>query len=499
MGNDDQVFGQFILDAGLVSRSQLDSLRQSDVPLSRALIDSGVMGEDEVRRAAAHALGVPFITLDPHDVPIEALVLIPEPLSRARGLVAFAQSDDSISVALLDLADLAALAPLQTSHFGSRRLVPHLTTAGSIKQALIKYQKHLKEKFGELLTGGMRVAEALVGHALYSRAGGAQVDLSVHGALVRYQVGHTLHEAMRLPEQAGRALVEQLKALAKLLPVSRPQEGKFKLNNEDGTVHVHVSSVPTAGGERLHVRFAHASDGARGHTLEALGLHGESLSALHAALGRRRGTVLVAGAFGSGKSTLLYTLLDLMQHPGLSVALVEEQAGVPAVVALRAMLKQYPDVIMIDDVRDAEVAALAGAAAARGIFVLAGTDDESLLPQADVLVRTALAGRLATNQFVHMAPLARAESDILEQAADFRRVYEALKDENIIEPNLAWKDVQFARRVPSTEHQDGYDGLIGLQEVVAPGFETLNIVEDALFKAAQGLTSVEEAMRTAGA
>lgn len=512
MRGDDQLFGQFLVDAGLLTRSQLGDLSRSQAPLSKTLIDLGIMGEDEVRRAQSHALGVPFIAIEPHDIPLEALVLIPEPLSRSRGVVAFAADEVSVMVAVLDLADLAALLALEVEgHFGGRRVVPHLTTRETIKRALLKYQKHLKEKFGELLLDGRRVAEALISHALYSRAGGAHVDISTHGALVRYQVGHALHEAMRLPAQAGQALSRELKILAKLLPVARPQQGRFTVEKDGETVHAHVSMVPTVGGERMHIRLSRAASGAEGHTLEALGLHGENLSALRLSLERRRGLVAVSGASGSGKSTLLYTMLDLLQHSGVSVATVEERIehrlphaaqtelgnGVSAPAALRAALRQHPDILMVADVRDQESASLVSAAAARGVFVLAGIDraDEGLLlDAADTLVRVSLARRLATNQFVHARPLARPESAVLEQAADFIRVYEALKDEQVIEQATAWKDIAFAHPTPSTEHPDGYQGYVGLQEVIAPGFETLNIVEDALFKAVQGLTSVEEAI-----
>lgn len=527
MRSDDQVFGQFLVDAGLLSRSQLGDLRHSEAPLSKTLIDMGIMGEDEVRRAQAHALGVPFVVVEPHDIDIEALLLIPEPFSRSRGIIVFAQDSGQVSVALLDLLDLDALHALeQGGHFGGRKLVPHLTTRETVKRALLKYQKHLKEKFGELLSDGRHVAEALISHALYSRAGGAHVDIGTHGALVRYQMGHALEEAMRLPAQVGQALAGQLKLLAKLLPVARPQTGKFKLEKDGEVVHVHVSTTPTVGGERIHMRLARHSAGQLGHTLEALGLHGENLAALRLSLERRRGLVVVSGTTGSGKSTLLYTMLDLLQHPGVSIATVEEHApyrlphaaqtevgrGVTTAAALRATLKQHPDILMVGDVRDQETVSLITAAAARGVFVLAGVDlgaEELVLAAAGhsgdafkansstplTLVHTALARRLATNQFAHTKTLTRAESDTLETNADFTRVYEALKEEGSIEQGTPWKDVAFAHPTPSTEHQEGYEGYIGLQEVIAPGFETLNIVEDALFKAAQGQTSVEEALR----
>lgn len=508
MRSDDQLFGQFLVDAGLLTRSQWSDLRHSEAPLSKTLVDLGVMSEDEVRRAQSHALGVPFATPAHYDIAIDTLVLIPEPISRSRGMVAFSQDHDSVFVALLSLDDLEALRALEVDGaFGGRRVVPHLTTRETIKNALIKYQKHLKEKFGELLSDGRHVAHALLSHALYSKAGGAHVDIGTHGALVRYQIGHALEEAMRLPVQVADALAREIKILARLLPVARPQEGKFKLEKDGEVVHVHVSTVPTVGGERMHVRLARAKHGQVGHTLEALGLHGENLAALRAALARRRGVLAVLGAPGSGVSTFLYTLIDLLQHPGVSIATVEERVAyrlphvaqtevgaVSMATALRATLRQHPDVVMLDVIRDQETASLAKAAAARGIFVIAAIEDEGLI-EPDTLVRVALARRLATNQFAHTKPLSRHESETLERVADFPRVYEALKQAHILDAGMAWKDVGFAHPTPTTEHQDGYAGFVGLQEVIAPGYETLNIVEDALFKAAQGQTSVEEALR----
>ncbi len=513
MRADDRLFGQFLVDAGLLTRSQLGDLSHSSAPLSKTLVDLGLMGEDEVRRAQAHALGVPFAVVDPHDIPVEALALIPEPLARSREIIAFAADEARVLVAVLDLADLDALSALEADGgFGGRRVVPHLTTRETLKRALLKYQKHLRDTFGELLSDGRHVAEALIGHALYSRAGGAHVDISTHGALVRYQVGHALHEAMRLPAQAGHALARELKILARLLPVARPQQGAFAMDKHGDTVHVNVSVVPTVGGERIHMRLARRASGAEGYTLEALGLHGEGLAALRLCLGRRRGLVAVSGAPRSGKSALLYAMLDLLQHPGVSVATVEERIlrrlphaaqtelkdGISSGAALRAALRQHPDVLLLGHVRDQESASLAAAAAARGIFVLAASDsaDEGLLSDAaGALVRVALARRLATDQFAVARPLSRPESVALEGAADFARVYEALKDEQVIEQGVAWKDIAFARPTPSTGHPDGYSGVVGLQEVIAPGFDTLNIAEDALFKAAQGLTSAEEAIR----
>src|SRR3989344_2531634 len=134
MRAEDGVLKEFLIEAGIINRGQLEeALRHAqDKPLSLALIESGVLGEEEVRRAASHALGVPFIVLDPHDIALDPMVLIPEPPSRVHSVVACAIGPEEVEVALLDLADLEALAPLEEAGvFGSRRLLPRRTSRES--------------------------------------------------------------------------------------------------------------------------------------------------------------------------------------------------------------------------------------------------------------------------------------------------------------------------------------------------------------------------------
>src|SRR3989344_2167336 len=94
---------EFLLDSGLVSRSQLEHVvRQAhDKPLSRALIESGILGEEEVRRASAHALGIPYVVLSQEDIDPSALASIPEAICRTHSIVAYRSSERGIEVALL--------------------------------------------------------------------------------------------------------------------------------------------------------------------------------------------------------------------------------------------------------------------------------------------------------------------------------------------------------------------------------------------------------------
>lgn len=482
MSADDAVLRDFLIDAGLVSRSSLDAALRAAKDgrtLAQSLSDTGTLSGDELRHAQAHAMGIPFVTLDPHDISLEAMLLIPEPLARTHNMFAYKTSDGTVEVAVLDLGSLA-----HAKGAIAGRVLPRLTSAESMRKALMHYQKHLREKFGAMLASGQHVAESLIKHAIYSRAGGVHIEPSQLGILVRYQIGHALHEALTLPEQTGKQLVAQLKAMAKLLPVARAQEGKFKVEHEGERVNVRVHTLPTTLGERVHVRLAHERHGAQGYTLESLGLHGEALEAIEHALYKRRGLVVAAG---QGKSTFIHTLADLLRAPHLVVVQAHNTAEA------RAALRHDPDVLVLDDVRDEATANLARTAADRGIFVVAGAPNADIA--GDLYVRLAVLRKLCTKAFNHQAKLSRAESAALEPYADFVKVLNALKEEHIVEQSVAWKDVQFARATPCSECKGGYQGHIGLQDVVERGAGVgLTIVEDGLFKAAQGLTSLEEVL-----
>lgn len=538
----DSVLRDFLIDAGLVSRRQLDEIapHHSGKPLGRALVDSGTLGEDEVRRAVAHALGIPFVILERGDIDEAALTLLPEPLCRAHRMVAY-RSGEALEVALLDLSDLEALDPLRGQL--PKKIVPRLTTRESVRRGLLRYQQLLKERFGERLLrerNPHKQLEVLLRHAAHQHAsevhlesslGRSQTGEASKGLLARYRLGKTLREAMLLPASSGTAgIMDAVRSLAGIGSKTLPQEGRFTADLGAGlSVSVRVSSMPVVGGEKLVLRLLAEDSNRKGYSLEGLGLHGASAGAVRAALHARRGLVLVCGPAGSGRTTLLYTMLDMLNDPSLSVASIEEQVamrlpyvaqtevseGLSMASALRALLRQDPDVVAIDAIGDRDTATLALSAAARGVLVLAaveapdvaggiaalramGASDQDLAA-ISCAVGTSLVRKLCDKQTRDTRPLERRHLEPLEGVADFARVLGALKDEEAVPKERAWKELGWARVTGCSECEGGYRGLVGLFEVIeAPGAPAiLNTFEDGLFKAAAGVTSVAEVLRLA--
>jgi type IV pilus assembly protein PilB len=545
---DEGQLGVFLVDSGLLTRSQFEDARRAagGSPLYSFLSQRNLIPEDELRRAAAHASGTSFVVLTRDDISPLAVVLIPEPVARLHNMIAYKLEDGALEVALLDLDDLEHLKPLDLG----LKIRPRLTSRSSIKQGLIYYQKILKEKFGAMLSSGTQVVDALIHHALFSRASGVHIDLSTTSTLVRYRIGQSLREAFELPDHIGRSLAERLKALAKLLPTSSTvQEGRFKFEKNGERHTVHISALPTSQGERVMLKLARESSGMSGFALDSLGLHGENLERAHKLLACPSGLILVASPAGGGKTTTLYTLIDQLNHGGAAISTIEEgigfhfphvaqtkvrpEVGVTVLAGLRALLKQDPDIAAVDQVRDADTAALAASAANRGALVIAAIEASSAgeaiermlkLGVSPRLLASTLKGVIATQVVKRICSherdeyrLARAEGAPLEPFANFGRVLAALKEEGIVEDATQWKELLFARAVPCSKCQNGYAGVSGLQEALLTssiikemigegasggaleaqaheeGMPTL--VEDGLFKAAAGITSIEEVFR----
>jgi len=531
----------YLIDTGLLSRSQVaDALRQKEQgkPFARAIIETGIISEDELRRASAQALGIPFITLVGEKIPLETLQLIPEPLSRTANIIAYRHTENGIEVALLDLADLEKVDFLRNDN----RVHVRLTDRASIKHALLLYQKHLKEVFSGMLERGKDAARTLVRHALVSGAHYIHIEpgaAEATGTIVRYRIEGALHEALRLPHEAGLYIVEQLKSMARLFPVGTTvQEGSFTVDHGGHEVGVAVTAVPTIGGEKISMRLARHNEGDAGLSLDALGLHGEALELVHEALHQSAGLVVVAG---EGKSTLLYTMLNYIARPSRIIASVEEHIehrlpqvhqtatrpdlGLRLPAALRAVLRQDPDAVMVSDLMVGDAAAIACKAAERGVFILGSVPRKNaarallaLVPAnsaAAPLVRLVVAQQTMRKLLptAGTRPLLRSEGELLENKVRFGKVLAALKQEGVVHEHAAWKDILFYTAGPAEE----YKGLIGIQEVLAvtPTIRQLlaagaseeeiekqaaeegmlTILEDALFKSVQGLVSIEDVVR----
>lgn len=394
----------------------------------------------------------------------------------------------------------------------------------------------------------VRVVNALLKHAIIQNASDIHIEPMENEVLVRYRIDGILHDAMTLPKNAAASITARIKVLSNLkLDEKRlPQDGRFKMSVDNEKVSFRVSLLPTYYGEKTVMRLLR--EGGGGFTLEGLGFHGEPLERVHKAMKQTTGLILTTGPTGSGKTTTLYTILDILNTPDVNISTVEDpieyqmsrinqtqvrpDIGFTFARGLRALVRQDPDVIMVGEIRDTETAALAVNAALTGHLVLSTLHTNSAagaiprLMEMDVepfllssTVRVAIAQRLVRRLFGvgEEYTINKEEADSIRDLVNVDKVLEALVAEGVVKKDTKLEDIKFKRAVPSDDAPDGYKGRVVINEVLAvsPAINELilqkassdkveeqaraegmlTMAEDGLFKAAQGVTTVEEVLR----
>lgn len=232
----------------------------------------------------------------------------------------------------------------------------------------------------------VRLVNLLVLEALDARASDVHLEAFTDGLRVRYRIDGVLQPAPSPPPQLSAAIISRLKIMADLDIAERrlPQDGRIRLRLQDRQVDVRVATAPTLHGESVVLRLLDREQGQR--SLAEMGMGEELLARFRAAITRPYGIVLVTGPTGSGKTTTLYAAIDALRTgrekiltvedpveyelPGVPQVPVNEKVGVTFASALRALLRQDPDILLVGEIRDPETAQVATQAALTGHLVL---------------------------------------------------------------------------------------------------------------------------------
>ncbi len=396
----------------------------------------------------------------------------------------------------------------------------------------------------------VRIVDTLLSHAIIQGASDIHIEPEEEQVLVRYRIDGILRDAMFLPKEASPGVTARIKVLSNLkLDEKRlPQDGRFKINKEGEKVSFRVSTLPTYYGEKTVMRLL--PEAASGFTLEGLGFHGEDLERIHFAMKQTTGMILATGPTGSGKTTTLYTMLDILNTPDVNISTVEDpieyqmkrinqtqvkpEIGLTFGSGLRSLVRQDPDIIMVGEIRDRETVGLAINAALTGHLVLStlhtnsaagaiprlidmGAESFLLVSTINIIIAQRLIRRLTDSKEKYL--LSPAERKALSASVDLDRVLKFLKAEKIVGEKDTWESIPFYRPKKAGESVDGYAGRMGIHEVLTMGRAIkelvmkrgtsdeieaqakkegmLTMIEDGIFKAAQGVTSIEEVLRVA--
>ncbi len=392
----------------------------------------------------------------------------------------------------------------------------------------------------------IRVVDTLLKHAVLQSASDIHIEPLENQLIVRYRIDGILRDAMTLPKKSATSITARIKVLANLkLDEKRlPQDGRFKIDLDGEKVSFRVSILPVYYGEKTVMRVLR--EGGGNFNLETLGFHGDGLETLHQGLKQTTGLILTTGPTGSGKSTTLYTLLEILNTPDVNISTIEDpveyqmkrvnqtqvkpEIGFTFAEGLRTLVRQDPDIIMVGEIRDKETASLAINAALTGHLVLStlhtnsapgtiprlldmGAEPFLLVSTLKVIIAQRLVRKLAQKEKYFLTDSA---IESLKKSVNLDFVLETLKKEKLVDQKATWKTIPFYRPRVTTE-SDGFGSRVGIYEVLkvtdtirnmiienktteeiytqAKKEGMLSMIEDGIYKAALGVTTIEEVLR----
>ncbi|HUB93216.1 MAG TPA: GspE/PulE family protein [Verrucomicrobiae bacterium] len=405
----DDLVEKLLVSTGKFSEDQIKALREQEKsdkkPLQDVVVTSNTLSERDLTKLYAQEIDVPFIELNARELHKDVLKLIPERIAKQYRAVAFDVDEDGVVfVAMEDPDDVPAISFLQKQLGQPVRV--HVATTSNVQAALDQYDDSTvsselakviavedKEEDDEAVDEKdvaedspiAQTVNLIIDYGVKAGASDVHIEPRENFVLVRYRVDGILREANKLPRKVLSSLISRIKILAnlKIDEHRAPQDGRFKISVGGHIYALRVSTLPVVDGEKIVMRILDESS--KPATLEELGYWGDALKAVQHAIVQPHGLVLVTGPTGSGKSTSLFSILSMLNNPGVNISTVEDPveyrvvganqtqvnptAGMTFASGLRALLRQDPNIIMVGEIRDSETADLAIQAALTGHLV----------------------------------------------------------------------------------------------------------------------------------
>jgi type IV pilus assembly protein PilB len=397
----------------LLSAAAVQDLRQEagpDVSLWEMLVQRKQASDQDILGAIATRFR--FAVADLSKIDVKLISAVPEQLARRFNIVPVRQTDSYLEVATANPFDIDAEKMLA---FATGREVRMLLGSPSrIREKLDELYRETDTVVSRLLEGIggdfeveqikeeeesvaseeqasqrpiLRLVDMMIADGVTNRASDIHVEPIEGGVVIRYRIDGVLRQAMKIPRTAGIPLVSRVKIMSGLDIADRlrPQDGRARVLINGEAIDLRVSTLPASLGEKVVIRILNQK--ATSLSLDSLGMADDERTAIRALLSNKEGIILVTGPTGSGKTTTLYSALRVVQGEGVNIVTVEdpveyrlganivqvqvnEKAGLTFASALRSILRQDPDVVLIGEIRDKETAQIALQASLTGHLVL---------------------------------------------------------------------------------------------------------------------------------
>ena len=363
----------------------------------------GLLSADLIGQAVAEYFKVSYLNLNTN-IPDKNLVLkIPEQLAK-KFRVILAKETEKTAVVATDGPLAPGLEEEIGKIFPDKKISICFSSSEDIDSLLLFYKKPLGERFDEIIKGGSKVAleivDEILEEALSSKASDIHFDPQENEIFIRLRIDGFLHEIGRIPKNYYENILNRIKVQSnmKIDEHFSAQDGAIRYEKNGQVIDMRVSTVPTLDGEKISIRplVKHAKN----FSLDDLGLSKNQQKLILKAAKKPAGMILVTGPTGSGKTTTLYTLLKHLNSPEVNITTIEDpvEYKIPGVnhiqvnsatnmsfaEALKSIVRQDPNIILVGEIRDKETAAISVSAALTGHLLFStfhANDAASVIPR----------------------------------------------------------------------------------------------------------------------
>lgn len=408
---------KILIDSKSITQDQLDKIYtlqgQSGKSLMELVVSEAFMPEEELLSVVSYYLNIPFIDVSGFSFDLGIIKMVPPDIARKYNFFPLYKTNDILLIAVCEPLDIIALDNIRIAIgaeikqvLGKRSLIDNFLSkyyAGSTQSLSdildINASQNKNDELAPTLSDDssldliqesqkqpvVQAVNLVISEAVQMRASDIHLEPSEEALLVRYRIDGILQEMHSIPKKSQRGISARLKILSGL-DITKfyvPQDGRFSFNEHGKDIDFRVSVLPTIYGEKVVLRILDKSNLLI--KIEQLGFSEHSLALLKEASSENHGMVLITGPTGSGKTTTLYSALAELntvsrhivtvedpveyQLDGIAQTQARQDIGLSFAAALRGILRQSPDIIMIGEIRDGDTADIAIKAALTGHLV----------------------------------------------------------------------------------------------------------------------------------
>lgn len=401
--------GDLLFEIGMITKEQLEwginEQTHTGKKIGEILVSKGIIKEEDILGALEFQLGIPHMNLEEYNIDYHIASLVPESLARRYTVIAVGMEEDKLKVAMKDPLNIFALddlklstkreiMPIIASEKGILHLINQTYTSAQTKNIVSQVERQMEEEHRPAIAleevsddaPMVQLVNNILQRCILKGASDIHIEPFEFYVRIRYRVDGQLYELTRTKKETLNGMTTRIKILSGLDIAERrlPQDGRMSKTVNGQQVDLRVSILPTIYGEKTVIRFIYRT----GKTLELadIGFYPSDYEKVQKLLKNPHGILLVTGPTGSGKSTTLSAVLKVLNKDNVNIITVEDpvenmieginqvatntKIGLDFASALRSILRQDPDMIMIGEMRDSETSTIAIRSAITGHLVL---------------------------------------------------------------------------------------------------------------------------------